>query len=70
MTPMILTEEQSRLIAQVGKPVDVVDAQGRLVGVLSPLSPADLEAIAQVNKVAQLAKHAFLPRRCKLTCAA
>ena len=48
---MILTEEQSRLIAQVGKPVDVVDVQGRLVGVLSPLSPADLEAIAQVKRV-------------------
>jgi hypothetical protein len=51
MTAMILTAEQSQLIAQVGKAVDVVDAQGRLVGVFSPLSPADLEAIAQVKKV-------------------
>lgn len=50
MTPMILTEEQSRLIAQIAEPIEVRDGQGRFLGVFSPVSPADAEALAQVRK--------------------
>jgi hypothetical protein len=50
MTPMILTEEQERLIAQVAEPVEVHDARGRFRGVFSPVSSADADAIAQVQK--------------------
>jgi hypothetical protein len=50
MTPMILTEEQTRLIAQVAEPLEVRDSQGRFMGVFSPVSPADEDALAQVRK--------------------
>lgn len=50
MTAMILTEEQEKLIAQVAEPVEVRDTRGRFLGVFSPVSPADADALAQVRK--------------------
>jgi hypothetical protein len=50
MTPMILTEDQARLVALVAEPVEVRDTTGKFLGVFSPVSPADAEAIGQVRQ--------------------
>lgn len=50
MPHIILTEEQSRILAEAGGPVDVRDAQGNPVASLNLLSPEDLEVIERLKK--------------------
>jgi antitoxin (DNA-binding transcriptional repressor) of toxin-antitoxin stability system len=50
MAHIILTEEQARVVAEAKGPVAVRDAQGRTVANLTPLDPADIEAIAKAKR--------------------
>lgn len=45
MPQIVLTEEQTRILAAAGGSVDVVDSQGRPVASMRLLDAADLEAI-------------------------
>jgi hypothetical protein len=45
MPQIVLTEEQSRIVAQAAGPVEVRSAEGKLLGAFEPLSPKDLEFI-------------------------
>lgn len=47
MPHIVLTPEQAQIISQANGPIDVRDADGRPVASLTPLTPADLEAIAR-----------------------
>ncbi len=47
---IILTAEQARVALQTGEPVEVRDEQGRTVAHLTPLHPADIEAIEQSKR--------------------
>jgi antitoxin (DNA-binding transcriptional repressor) of toxin-antitoxin stability system len=50
MKHIILTAEQARVALQAGEPVEVRDEQGRTVAHLTPLDPADVEAIEQSKR--------------------
>ena len=45
MRHIVLTEDQARVLREAGDTVEVRDEQGRTVAHLTPLSPADIEAI-------------------------
>jgi hypothetical protein len=45
MAQIVLTEEQSRIVAQAGGPVEVRSAEGKLLGAFEPLSAEDLVSI-------------------------
>jgi hypothetical protein len=45
MKHIVLTAEQFEILGEVGTAVEVRDNQGRPVGRLTPLTPAELEAI-------------------------
>jgi hypothetical protein len=44
-----LTTEQAQIVLQSGEPIEVLDGQGRTVGHITPLTPADIEVI-EVSK--------------------
>src|SRR5260221_11653195 len=50
MTHIVLTPEQARVAVGAVKPVEVRDEQGRTVAHLTPLDPADIEAIEQSKR--------------------
>ena len=50
MRRIVLTEEQARILAEAGGPVDVVDTQGRPVASMRLLTAADLEAIERFKR--------------------
>jgi hypothetical protein len=47
MPQIVLTEEQSRIVDEATEPVEVLDAQGRLLTSLPPLSPDLREVLAR-----------------------
>ena len=50
MAHIILTAEQAQVALGAGKPVEVRDEKGRTVAHLTPLHPADVEAIEQSKR--------------------
>ena len=50
MKQIILTAEQAQRVAEVREPIEVLDEQGRTVAHLTPLDPADIEAIARFRE--------------------
>ncbi|MCI0457170.1 MAG: hypothetical protein L0Z62_09350 [Gemmataceae bacterium] len=50
MRHIVLTEEQSQIIAQADGPVEVRDNKGRTVGRLTPFNAAEVEAIARAKQ--------------------
>jgi antitoxin (DNA-binding transcriptional repressor) of toxin-antitoxin stability system len=50
MKHIVLTAEQARVALEAGEPVEVRDQQGRTVAHLTPLHPADVEAIEQSKR--------------------
>lgn len=51
MRHIVLTAEQVRVALEAAEPVEVRDEQGRTVAHLTPLPPADVEAIEQSKRV-------------------
>ena len=45
MSHIVLTPDQARLVCESREPLEVRDEQGRTLASLTPLSPADREAI-------------------------
>jgi hypothetical protein len=50
MKHIVLTSEQARVLSEAGSPVEVRDADGRTVAHLTPLDPADVEAIERFRR--------------------
>jgi hypothetical protein len=50
MKHIVLTAEQARVALEADEPVEVRDEQGRTVAHLTPLTPADIEAIEQSKR--------------------
>jgi hypothetical protein len=50
MSQIVLTPEQSRILAQSADPVDVLDDQGQLVSTIQRRSPADRAALEQYRR--------------------
>ena len=50
MKHIVLTAEQVRVALEAAAPVEVRDEQGRTVAHLTPLHPADIEAIEQSKR--------------------
>jgi len=50
MPHIVLTEEQARILAEAGGPIDVRDAQGNPVASLTLLSAEDLEEIERLRR--------------------
>lgn len=47
---IVLTAEQARIVQEGGDPIEVRDEQGRTVAQLTPLSPADIEAVEHYRR--------------------
>ena len=62
MVRIALTQAQSESIARCGQPVEFVDANGRVIGVLSSIQP-DSDALPSVtaNTIVQLIERAREP---------
>ncbi len=52
MPQIMLTPEQSQIIAQSADPVEVLDDKGQLVTKIDRLSPADRDALEQFSAIA------------------
>jgi antitoxin (DNA-binding transcriptional repressor) of toxin-antitoxin stability system len=50
MKHIVLTAEQARVALEAGEPVEVRDERGRTVAHLTPLHPADIEAIERAKR--------------------
>jgi antitoxin (DNA-binding transcriptional repressor) of toxin-antitoxin stability system len=50
MNRITLTAEQAQIVLQASSPVTVCDDKGRTVATLTPLDPADIEAIERSKR--------------------
>jgi hypothetical protein len=50
MSQIVLTPEQSRILAQSAEPVEVIDDKGQLVTTIERLSPAERAALEQFRR--------------------
>jgi hypothetical protein len=47
MPQIVLTDEQTRIVAQATGPVELRSAEGKILGAFQPLSPEEAEAVAR-----------------------
>ena len=50
MPHIVLTEEQARVLADASGPVEVRDAEGRILACFTPLTAEEMEVIARLQK--------------------